>query len=318
MLSVRMLGVFSISVDGERLAEDVGPAGRQLCGYLFEFIGRVHRRERLADQFWGHLDPDRARAALNTALWRLRKLLARDAKSQGGQNLRSYGSEIVLEPACWLDVDTHGFDAAMKDLFDARSSRRISDRLPILESAIESYAGPFLDGEDADWILEERERLHSLYARAASELLSIYGLTTRYEEAIAVARRIVAADPFRESTFRKLAVLLVLNGQRGEALRQYERWGAMFRRELGIEPMPQTLRLAEDIRSGGIFERLDAVKTQNFSISDPRPRDAAGDRDADHDGFANASQASVPSARQHASRHMLESARQTRPSKPTG
>jgi DNA-binding SARP family transcriptional activator len=273
MLSVRMLGVFSISVDGERLAEDVGPAGRQLCGYLFEFMGRVHRRERLADQFWGHLDPDRARAALNTALWRLRKLLSRDPKSQGGQNLRSYGSEIVLEPACWLDVDTHCFDAAMKDLFDPRGSGQVSSRLPVIEAAIDSYAGPFLDGEDADWILEERERLHSLYVRAASELVSIYGLADRHEEAIATARRVIVADPFRESTFRKLAILLVLNGQRGDALRQYERWSAMFRRELGIEPMPKTLRLAEEIRSGRIFEHLDTLKIEE--LSDFR-REAAG------------------------------------------
>jgi DNA-binding SARP family transcriptional activator len=168
MLSVRMFGAFSISIDGQRLAEDVGPAGRQLCGYLIEFMGRVHRRERLADQFWGHLD--RARAALNTALWRLRKLLSRDPRSQGGQNLRSYGSEVVLEPAPWLDVDTHSFDAAMKDLFDPRISAQAPTRLSMLEAAIDHYAGPFLDGEDADWILEERERLHSLYVRAASEL----------------------------------------------------------------------------------------------------------------------------------------------------
>jgi len=285
MLSVRMFGVFSISVDGERLAEDIGPAGRQLCGYLFEFMGRVHRRERLADQFWGHLDPDRARAALNTALWRLRKLLSRDPKSKGGQNLRSFGSEIVLEPACWLDVDTHCFDAAIKDLFDPRGGPQICGRLAVLEAAIESYAGPFLDGEDADWILEERERLHSLYVRAASELVNIYGLAERYEEAIATARRIIAADPFRESTFRKLTILLVLNGQRGDALRQYERWSTMFRRELGIEPMPQTSRLADEIHSGRIFEHLDKLKMESFPAPDVRPRDAGREQDGQNSGF---------------------------------
>ena len=29
------------------------------------------------------------------------------------------------------------------------------------------YEGPFLDGEDAEWILEERERLHSLFIQSA-------------------------------------------------------------------------------------------------------------------------------------------------------
>lgn len=270
MLSVRMLGVLSVSLDGERLPEDLGPAGRLLSGYLFEFIGRVHRRERLADQFWGHLDPDRARAALNTALWRLRKLLARDPKSDGGQNLRSYGSEVVLEPAHWLTIDTHGFDAAVKQLLAATNDDDGSVRLGVLEAAVESYAGAFLDGEDADWVLEERERLHSLFVRAASELVCAYGAAERYDEAIAVARRIIGADPYRESVFRKLTVLLVLNGQRADALRHYERWSTLFRRDLGIDPMPQTLQLAQEIRSGRIFEHLDEIKSQCFSRREKR------------------------------------------------
>lgn len=278
MLSVRMLGVLSVRIDGERLTEDLGPAGRLLCGYLFEFIGRVHRRERLADQFWGHLDSERARAALNTALWRVRKLLSCDPKSQGGQNLRSHGSEVVLEPAPWLTIDTHRFDAAVKHLLDPRTSDDGIERLAVLEAAVESYVGPFLDGEDADWILEERERLHSLFVRAASELVCTYGASDRYDEAIAAARRVIAADPFRESIFRKFAVLLVLNGQRADALRHYERWSALFRRDLGIDPMPQTLCLIEEVRSGQIFERLDTIKTQYFCRSEAGSRNAGRGR----------------------------------------
>lgn len=281
MLSVRMLGVLSITLDGERLAEDLGPAGRLLCGYLFQFIGRVHRRERLADQFWGHLDPDRSRAALNTALWRLRRLLMRDPKSGGGENLRSYGSEIVLEPAPWLAIDTHRFDASLKESLIPRDGESIGQRVRVLEAAIESYGGPFLDGEDADWVLEERERLHSLFVRAASELVCIYGAAERYDEAIATARRVIAADPFRESIFRKFIVLLLLNGQRADAIRQYERWSASFRRELGIDPMPQTVRLAEEIRSGQIFERLDAMTMQYFSRAEIGRRSESAIQDLD-------------------------------------
>jgi DNA-binding SARP family transcriptional activator len=276
-----MLGVLSITLDGERLAEDLGPAGRLLCGYLFQFIGRVHRRERLADQFWGHLDPDRSRAALNTALWRLRRLLMRDPKSGGGENLRSYGSEIVLEPAPWLAIDTHRFDASLKESLIPRDGESIGQRVRVLEAAIESYGGPFLDGEDADWVLEERERLHSLFVRAASELVCIYGAAERYDEAIATARRVIAADPFRESIFRKFIVLLLLNGQRADAIRQYERWSASFRRELGIDPMPQTVRLAEEIRSGQIFERLDAMTMQYFSRAEIGRRSESAIQDLD-------------------------------------
>lgn len=260
MLRVRMLGVLVVTVDGRRINDGLGPAGRLLSSYLFEYIDHVHRRERLIDMFWGHLDPDRARAAFNTALWRLRKLLAREPASEGGRNLRTHGSEVILEQAPWLTIDTHCFTSAIKQ----QSLSEVAARVAMLESAIGNYFGPFLEGEDADWILEERERLHSLYVQAESELIRCYGHSERYEDAIAAARRILAADPFRESVFRTLALLFVLNGQRANALRHFERWRASFRVELGIDPMPETIRLTEDIRSGRIFDNIGVLKEQYF------------------------------------------------------
>jgi DNA-binding SARP family transcriptional activator len=264
MLCVRMLGVLTISVDGSRINDDLGPTGRLLSSYLFEYIDQTHRRERLVDMFWGRLDPERARAAFNTALWRLRKLLAKEPSSEGGCNLRTYGSEIVLEQAPWLTIDTHCFADAVKQRIEAQSVFEINSHVTTLEATVRNYSGPFLEGEDADWVLEERERLHSLYVRAETELLRCYGHLECFEDAIAAARRILAADPFRESVFRSLALLFVLNGQRAKALRYYDEWHASFRAELGIDPMPSTTQLVEDIRSGKIFETIDALKAQSF------------------------------------------------------
>jgi Response regulator containing CheY-like receiver and SARP domains len=71
-----MLGGFSVFINDQRVVDDLGPSGRLLAAYLLQFSGRVQRRARLAEQFWGHLDAERTRAALNTALWRLRKVLS--------------------------------------------------------------------------------------------------------------------------------------------------------------------------------------------------------------------------------------------------
>jgi DNA-binding SARP family transcriptional activator len=273
MFCVRMLGVLTVSVDGKRINDDLGPTGRLLSGYLFEYSDHVHRRERLVDMFWGRLDPDRARAAFNTALWRLRKLLAQEPHSNGGRNLRTHGAEIVLERAPWLSIDTHCFASAVTQ----RMEPDIATRVSVLESAIQSYDGPFLEGEDADWILEERERLHTLYVRAESELMRSYGNNECYEDAIAAARRIMVADPFRESVFRCLALLFVLNGQRGKALSHYERWRAAIRSELGVDPMPQTVGLAEDIRSGKVFDKMESLRDQFFR----RPEAIAASRRSD-------------------------------------
>jgi DNA-binding SARP family transcriptional activator len=268
MLAVQMLGVLSISVDGQRISDDFGPSCRRLSGFLFQFPGRVHRRERLAEEFWGHLEPDRARAALNTALWRLRKLLAREVQSSGGCNLRTTALEVTLEPAPWLDIDTRRFHAMVMHLLKYPGALESETGCRDLEGALATYRGPFLEGEDSDWILEERERLRSLYVRAGSELVRLYGRRARYEDGVSVARSILSTDSFRESLQRDLLILLVLNGQHCDALRHYERWSTLLRQELGVRPMPQTLQVVEDIRSGTIFERLEALRNEYFIRTD--------------------------------------------------
>ena len=133
-----------------------------------------------------------------------------------------------------------------------------------LEGALATYRGPFLEGEDFDWILEERERLCSLYVRAGCELVRLHGRRARYEDGVSIARSILSTDPFRELLHRDLLILLVLNGQHCDALRHHQRWSTLLRQELGVRPMPQTLQIVEDIRSGKIFERREVLRNDYF------------------------------------------------------
>jgi len=261
MLSVHLFGVFTISLNGQRLNDQLGPSGRQLAAFLLHFRGRSHRREKLVDQFWGHLDPEAARAALNTGLWRLRKILALD---QNRSNIVAQGGNIILETSASFSIDTHRFCGSLQQALRLRCELG-TNLLPSLEAAIQEYTGPFMDGDDADWILEERERLLSLYVRATYEAMQLYGLQGRYEDAIAAARLILVVDPFRESVVRVLGVLFVLNGQRAEAIRYFDRWKGLFKRELCVDPMPATLRLADDLRSGKIFEHMEALRNEYLS-----------------------------------------------------
>src|SRR5215475_11179766 len=114
MLSMELLGPLTIRVDNQRIRAEFGSAGRRLTAYLAHYSGRPHRRERLIDLFWAGLEPSRARSALNTALWRLRKVIAAEPQSRGGRNLVTLGNEIVLEPADWFAIDTHRFNVSAR------------------------------------------------------------------------------------------------------------------------------------------------------------------------------------------------------------
>lgn len=261
MLKVNMLGGFSIVVGGKLGHGELGANGRRLSAYLFAFPNSIHRRAKLVDLFWPDSDPHQARAAFSTALWRLRRLLAAE-KDDGKAKIVATDHELLLEAIDDSFVDAHRFHSVVAGAFGSGGAR--SD-LEALDQAVGLYAGPFLDGDDDNWVLEKRERLHCLYVRALTELMHQLAEQGAYEDALVCGRRILASDPMRETIQRCVMLLYVLNGQRREAIRQFERCARVLRDDCDVEPMPETQDLASIIRSGEVFGRLPDLRHGLFT-----------------------------------------------------
>jgi DNA-binding SARP family transcriptional activator len=266
MLDVTLLGGASFSINCTIVKSDLGPAGRLLACYLFEFAGRVHRRERLADIFWRDSDPDKSRPALNTAIWRIRKMLNLASKGTA-RHLVTVGDDVILEESQSIRVDTHRLESVSKRLLnrignDGPVERDIED----VNAVLGAYVGPFLDGYDDDWVLQERERLHCLFVRSISSLMRTAAKQGQYESALDYGRKILMMDALRESVQRDLMLLLVLNGQRAEAIRAYQRFSGLLQSELALKPMPETKRLHDEIFSGEIFGRIHEYASAQFGI----------------------------------------------------
>lgn len=264
MLNVILLGGASFSVDGSVIRSDLGPAGRLLACYLFEFMGRPHRRERLADLFWGEMEPDKARSAMNTAVWRIRKML--DLGGPGnGRHLATIGEDVLLEPSSSVRVDTQ----ALQLLSKRAQSKPQCANLTVadegeIDAAIGSYSGPFLDGDDGDWVLQERERLHGIFVKSTLELMRCAARRGEHERALEYGQKIVETDPLRESVQRDVMLLLVLSGQQAKALIAYQKLRSILKADLGIEPMPDTKRLHQAIESRAIFDHLAGYVSLHF------------------------------------------------------
>jgi DNA-binding SARP family transcriptional activator len=273
MLTVSMFGPMSVALEHRRVALDLGASGRLMASYLFQFAGRVHRRECLAEMFWNDRSAAQARAAMNTALWRLRTLLAREPQPCGG-GLSTHRDEIVFERAPWIEIDTHEFDTQARDALTVRLEEEDAERTRRLECAAQRYAGAFLEGEDADWVIAERERLHSLYVRCLVQLTQLLAAGGDYEPAIDTARRVLAADPFRERVMRSLCILLFLNGQRAQAISDLTRWQAALSAQVGVEAMPETLSLHAALVSGSICNEIEHWRSSHLGTAPTRPATA--------------------------------------------
>jgi TolB-like protein/DNA-binding SARP family transcriptional activator len=186
-------------------------------------------RERLAELLWGGRDDEQARASLRQALAELRRILG--------------------VPALLTDRETAAFDPAVVSV-DALEFAQLAVARDLQEAAA-LYSGELLQGVSlpdsafADWLLVERTRLHDLAASVLARLLD----RQSGDVAISTAERLLQLDPTREETHRALMWLYATQGHRSHALRQYQICRDILKRNLDVEPEPETERFYKELQS---------------------------------------------------------------------
>lgn len=251
-LRINLLGSVRLTHGDWPSAAGLPRAGQSLFAYLLLHRDRTHRREVIADTFWGDIGAHRARNCLNTALWRLRRVLEPDGIPRGAYLTTTGAGEIGFNWASdhWLDVAT--FEDRVKRVL-ARPARAMeANDIRTLERALALYTGELLEGFYDDWTLRERERLHRLYLNSLAHLMRSYGQRGATDDALRYGQRILELDPLREDIQREMMRLYLASGRRARAVRQYEACCQVLARELGVEPMPETQAIyAEARRSPG-------------------------------------------------------------------
>lgn len=234
---------------GDELIDDfpTRKAESLLC-YLILNRHRFHPREVLAEVLWGQAESRNAKACLNTALWRLRRIL-QSHEVEPAEYLIVDREQIRFntETDYWLDV---GEFEALSSEFEAEREGTAPEEWNVepLRKSVNLYQGDLLEGVYEDWFLYDRERLQQMFLRALARLMVHHGAKSQYEEGIAYGQQILSLDPLREEVHRRLMRYCQLAGRRACALRQYEVCRRVLREELGIEPMPETVALYRAIR----------------------------------------------------------------------
>jgi DNA-binding SARP family transcriptional activator len=103
--------------------------------------------------------------------------------------------------------------------------------------------GDLLPGWYDDWVVAQRERLRQLRLHALEIVAARLAEDGRYAEALEAALGTVAIEPLRESAHRAVILIHLAEGNRMEAVRQFQHYRCLLRSELGIEPSERTLCL---------------------------------------------------------------------------
>ena len=230
-LQIRLLGWLELTWNGEPCPLPSSPNVRSLLAYLVFHHDHPISRDRLAGIFWPERPDARARRALSQALWQMRSALG-----QVADHLTAESQDVTFELRAGDRLDVTEFEQLV-DVADLWS----------LVAAVDLYRADFLEGIYDDWALLERERLRELYLGALGRLIVLHKQQGGYEQALAYAQRLVAADPLQEEAHCEVMRLYHLLGRSQEALEQFADLSDLMEKEMGTSPTPVTVTLYQEI-----------------------------------------------------------------------
>jgi DNA-binding SARP family transcriptional activator len=198
--------------------------------------GTFTRRDRLAGLLWPELDQSHARTALRKTLHLARSILGEDF-------IVSRGDEELTLPAGSLWCDATELRACIERGHLAR--------------AVELFTGELMPGfylsecYDFDvWLEEQRASIREAAVAACWALAQHLESGKNLTEASHYAKKVTRLDKSNERLLRRSMQMLDRLGDRAGALSAYDEFKRRLRKELDADPSPETVRLAECIRTG--------------------------------------------------------------------
>ena len=195
-----------------------GRLGRRLWAHLVLNRRRPVGRDELVEALWGDASPDAPDASLNALVSRVRAAVA----SVGAAEIRAASGRYTLHLPADAFVDRERAWTAINHVQALHRAGNVRDAWAEAIIANEITARGFLPGENAPWIEAERRALRDIELQGLDAICEAELAQRRPTEAERVARRLIAADPLRESGYRHLMRALAAAGNPAQAVRVME------------------------------------------------------------------------------------------------
>ncbi|HEX8805006.1 MAG TPA: BTAD domain-containing putative transcriptional regulator, partial [Acidimicrobiales bacterium] len=247
-----VLGPLTIRRDGAEVDDPILRRERLRALLAFLVTHRETHRGAIVAALWPDLDERSAANNLRVTLTYLLRLLEPwRAAGESAFHVRTSGQRVGLVTGDWLRIDVDVFDERI-----AAAARAEADGTPSLAlehtlAAVELYRGDLHSGvPEAEWNQLERDHYRSRFVAAATRAAQLLAARGDADEAEAVARRAIAADPWAEDAYAVLVTTALDRGDRSAARRALDRCLEALA-DLGVEPSEATQRLRRRARSAG-------------------------------------------------------------------
>jgi DNA-binding SARP family transcriptional activator len=186
----------------------------------------------VAGVLWPDTTEERAAASLRSTLWRVRRM--------GHALVDSSWNQLRLAPH--VHVDVRDAISVAHALLSPSAVR------PELLGTEILLRGELLPDWYEEWALVERERFRQIRLHALERLAELLAEEGRMGEAIEAGLTAVASEPLRESAHRSLIRVFLREGNRVDAIRQFELFRRLIRSELGADPSPAMMELVSGFK----------------------------------------------------------------------
>lgn len=250
-----LFGKPAISVNGVRIPETEWKTKKvkAFLEYLLLGSGTTISKEMLAEVFWPDSDSKSALASQRTALYHLRKVLAKYQAEVTGDYAFIYETPegLQIRRNGTLELDIHEFVRLYNELSEVYGHAAPTEptQADLLERIVGLYTGDLMEGNDyGDLVLQERERFKSIFIEACQKLSSIYIKRGELERAEDLLKRALAGEPYNENICLELLHLYMSQGRRSKAARLYYSFKKRLEQDLDVK-VDKRLTEAIDSRS---------------------------------------------------------------------
>ncbi|HWP24204.1 MAG TPA: BTAD domain-containing putative transcriptional regulator [Candidatus Binatia bacterium] len=245
-IKVYTLGRFAVLKDGELLRFS-GKAQRRplaLLKAIIAFGGRNVREDALMDALWPEAEGPAARFALNSAIYRLRRLLGYEnaiARQQG---------EVSLDNRhCWVDLWAVERLLGRTEAAGLKDERPTDEAIRSVEKAARLYQGSFLQNDpDFSGAATVADRLRRRLLQQLVRIAQHWERSDRWQDAANSYEEASRVDPCAEDVCRRLMSAYQRLGRPADVIATYRHCRDALAAQLGAAPSAETEALLKRLR----------------------------------------------------------------------
>ncbi len=245
-VEVELLGELRVVVNGREVPARAfeSSKARDLLAYLVVRRGETVTLDSALADLWPE-EPNRAKTALHTALYRLRKALK--CGSDDRTRFVFVESGRYRLDAARFDIDIDRFESLSAQARESPPERQKA----LLTQALGLVSGEVLAGLDYSWAAPFRSNLTRAISRNLRRLCELHLAAGELEVARAVSERYVRLDPFDERAHLLNVRVQHALGDLVEAELTYRRLRDLLEREMGVAPTAETERQYRTLMTQG-------------------------------------------------------------------